>query len=156
MPLQALDDWDELERLVKAHRYTCNRNRTNLGGPCVWYGNRRCLQKGVYNNTRKQGPILEHVRRMLGEEISAVTLNRNVVCGKHRDRRNCIKSFIAFLGNFEGGALVLETGERFEARRQWFSFDGAKVSHWNEPITAGRKYSVVAYTQRGAFKHPEK
>ena len=58
VPLQALDDWDELGRLVKAHRFTYNRNRTNLGGPCVWYGQRRCLKTGVYSNTRKQGPIL--------------------------------------------------------------------------------------------------
>ena len=118
----------------------------------MFYGNRKCLVKGIYSNTRRQGEILEHVRSMLGAEISAVTLNRNVQCGVHRDRRNCTKSFIAFLGDFEGGALVLETGVRFEGRREWFSFDGAKVSHWNEPITAGRKFSVVAYTQRGAFK----
>ena len=141
---------------MKAHRFTCNRSRTNPGGPCVWYGNRRCLLKGVYSNTRKQGPILEHVRRMLGEDIGAITLNRNVVCGVHKDRKNATRSRICFLGDYEGGALCLEDGRRFNERRQWFTFDGAKVSHWNEPITAGRKYSVIAYTQRGAFKHPEK
>ena len=111
-PLQAqvLDDWDELERLVKAHRFTCNRNRTNLGGPCVWYGQRRCLKTGVYSNTRKQGPILEHCRSMLGESISCVTLNRNVQCGVHRDRRNSSKSWKCFLGYFTGGSLCLEDG----------------------------------------------
>ena len=89
---------------------------------------------------------------MLGKEISAVTLNRHVQCGVHRDRRNCTLSWICFLADFEGGALCLEDGRRFCDQRQWFSFDGAKISHWNEPITSGRKYSIVAYPQRGAFK----
>ena len=155
-PLQAqIDDWGDLERLVKAHRFTCNRNRTNLGGPCVWYGQRRCLKTGVYSNTRKQGPILEHVRRMLGEDVSAVTLNRNVHCGVHRDRKNATRFRICSMGDFEGGALCLEDGRRFNEKRQWFTFDGAEVNHRNEPITAGRKNSVVAYTQRGAFEQLE-
>ena len=53
---------------------------------------------------------------------------------------------------FEGGSLCLEDGRIFNEKRKWFSFDGAKISHWNEPITSGRKYSIVAYPQRGAFK----
>ena len=28
-------EWDTLERLVMANKFTGTRNRTNLGGPCV-------------------------------------------------------------------------------------------------------------------------
>ena len=116
VPSRQQEEWETLERLVRAHKFTCNRNRTNLGGECIWYGNRRCLLKGVYSNTRKQGPILEHVRRMLGEDISAVTLNRNVQCGVHRNRRNSTKSWICFLGDFKGGQPSF--GKRTDIQRE--------------------------------------
>ena len=70
VPSRQQEEWETLERLVRAHKFVCNRSRTNLGGECIWSGNRRCLLKGVYSNTRKQGPILEHVRRMLGRTLA--------------------------------------------------------------------------------------
>ena len=53
----------------------------------MFYGDRKCLVKGIYSNTRRQGEILEHVRSMLGPQINAVCINKNVVCGRHRDRK---------------------------------------------------------------------
>ena len=79
-------------------------------------------------------------------------LGAAVRVGPHRDGQNSSKSWICFLGDFEGGALCLEDGRVFNEKRQWFTLHGAEISHWNTPITSGRKYSVVCYTQRGAFK----
>jgi hypothetical protein len=70
-------------------------------------------------------------------------INKDVTCKRHRDGANLGSSYILFLGDFEGGALVFDDGTRFEAKREWFEFDG-QVPHWNEPHT-GTKYSVVLY-----------
>ena len=139
---------DSLESLVRKFKFTSNRNRTNLGGETMFYGNRKCLVKGIYSNTRKQGEILEHVRSMLGPDINAVCINKNVLCGAHRDKKNCNVSYICFFGDFTGGALVLEDGRRFEEKFVWHGpFDGASILHWNEPFQ-GLKYSVVAFTSK--------
>ena len=55
---------------------------------------------------------------------------------------------IMFLGQYEGGALLLEDGQRLEERGVWHRYDGARLLHWNEDITAGVKYSVVAHNDR--------
>ena len=138
-----------LESLVRKFKFTSNRNRTNLGGETMFYGNRKCLVKGIYSNTRRQGEILEHVRSMLGPEINAVCINKNVVCGPHRDKKNCGPSYICFMGSYtKGGALCLEDGRRFEEKYVWHGpFDGAAITHWNEPHE-GLKYSVVAFTSK--------
>ena len=88
---------------------------------------------------------------MLGPEISAVCLNKNVVCPPHRDRNNDpdSKSWVCFFGDYtSGGCLVLEDGTRFpgEEKAVWHGpFLGASTTHWNVPHEGGTKYSVVAF-----------
>ena len=85
---------------------------------------------------------------MLGPDIYAVCINKNVLCGAHRDKKNCNFSYICFFGNFMGGALCLEDGSRFEEKYFWHGpFDGTSITHWNEPFP-GFKYSVVAFTSK--------
>ena len=50
-----------------------------------------------------------------------------------------------FLGDYKGGALVLDDGRRFEERGVWHRYDGRAHLHWNEEITSGVKYSVIAH-----------
>ena len=76
-----------------------------------------------------------------GDE-SQVVVNRNVQCAKHRDS-NDGHSWILFLGDFTGGALVFETGERVTQTRIWHKIFG-QIPHWNEPHE-GTKYSVIIY-----------
>ena len=139
---------DALEALVKQHKWSCNRNRTNMG-ECMFYKERKCLIKGIYSNTRRQGPVLEAVQAMLGPEISAVCLNKDCVCPPHRDRSNCGASWIAFFGDYtSGGDLVLEDGTRFpgDEKAVWHGpFLGASTTHWNVPHEGGTKISVVAF-----------
>ena len=73
------------------------------------------------------------------------TLNDNVVCAPHRDKGNVGHSLVLFLGDYEGGALHLETGQVFETRGVWHGFDASSVVHWSDPISSGRKFSVVAF-----------
>ena len=52
-------------------------------------------------------------------------------------------------GSFEGGALVLEESKkRYEEKEVWHGpFLGSVVTHYNERILSGDKYSVVAYSR---------
>ena len=135
-----------LEQLTREFRYTRNRNRKHLGGPTVYYGTRACLVKGHLSNTLREGEILDHVRTMLGPQISCVCLNKNVQAARHFDRSNSGPSHVCFFGNFTGGALVLADSRRFEGTHQWHGpFDGATIEHWVEAFE-GTRYSVVAFT----------
>ena len=78
-----------------------------------------------------------------------IILNRNVTCKKHIDGNDGL-SFILWLGDFEGGALQFETGERITEKGVWHQIDG-RVPHWNEPHT-GNKYGIVLYQRSGPTK----
>ena len=55
---------------------------------------------------------------------------------------------ILFLRSYRGGALLVEEDEetvRFDKTNYWFSFDGARCWHKNEPVLEGEKYAIVAY-----------
>jgi len=77
--------------------------------------------------------------------VMCVTVNKNVVCKEHRDKGNLGITAAMFLGSYEGGALLTESGDRFEERNVWHKYDGSKVLHWNEPILSGVKYSVILH-----------
>ena len=143
---------EELKALVFSHRFTINKMRTNINDDVGYFGpkNKPFLIKGVYSNTVKEGRMLELVQEMLPEAgITELCLNKNVVCCPHRDEANYGPSFICFFGCFKGGALVLEEMKKsYEEKEVWHGpFLGSKVTHHNEPITSGTKYSVVAYSR---------
>ena len=142
---------EALKELVFKHRFTLNKMRTNINEDIGYFGLKRkpFLIKGVYSNTIKEGRMLEIVQEMLPDaNITELCLNRQVACKPHRDKGNYGPSYVLFLGAFEGGALCFETGERYDQRGVWQGpCYGAEATHWNEPITAGTKYSVIAYSR---------
>ena len=73
-------------------------------------------------------------------------LNRNVKCEKHRDSGNRDHSYVLFLGDFTGGALLLEDGTRIEDKYKWHRINGS-IPHWNEPHE-GTKYSIILYRSK--------
>ena len=79
------------------------------------------------------------------EGETKVCLNRNVQCQKHRDG-NKGHSWILWLGDFTGGALVFEDGTRIEEKYKWHRINGS-IPHWNEPHE-GTKYSIVLYRSK--------
>ena len=108
----------ELKLLVtKKHPWRLNNLRTNLARTpedVVVDGTWRKLRKGVYNNGVRGGQspagdrMLAIVREMLPHATeNALQLDRNVVCGRHKDaRNNAAESHTLFLGHYTGGALV--------------------------------------------------
>ena len=101
----------ELKHLVtKKHRWRVNSLRTNLARThedVVVDGTWRKLRKGVYSIGVREGQspagdrMLAIVREMLpNATVNALQLNRNVVCGKHKDGRNsAAESHILFFGH---------------------------------------------------------
>jgi hypothetical protein len=80
------------------------------------------------------------------DDESKITLNRNVKCERHKDGGNRNHSYVLFLGDFTGGALLFEDGTRIEEKHKWHKIDGS-IPHWNEPHE-GTKYSIVLYRSK--------
>ena len=160
----------ELKYLVtKRHPWRKNHLRTNLAidkeNDIVVDGTWRKLRVGVFSNGVREGQspagdrMLAIVREMLpNATVNALQLNRNVVCGRHKDAKNsAAESHILFFWHFSGGALVFETGERFEEQDVWHGpMHSRDYYHWNEdilPVPGSDepfvKYAVVAYAHDG-------
>ena len=60
-------------------------------------------------------------------------------------------SYVLWLGDFTGGALLFDDGTRLEEKYKWHKIDG-QIHHWNEPHE-GTKYSIILY--RGNGKPPK-
>ncbi len=132
-----------LLRMLEAHNW---RKRTHRTGIATSYQRTHQTSKEgkAYSVCRVQeqqqseyhahGDIWEHVRTMppgwfVPGEFFGVTLNRNTVCQPHRDKKNIGDTAIMFLGDFEGGALLLEDGRRVEERGLWHRYDGSRLLH---------------------------
>ena len=116
------------------------RRRTN--------GREYIVGGGVRSNTFVAGPLFDAAMSLLPRHhppFRLITVNHNVETYPHRDAHNSTRSWIIFLGDFQGGRLVFEDGTSFGRKYRFFEFDGS-VIHWNEPIRAGDKYSVIFYT----------
>ena len=151
---------DELKELVREYRFWKNNLRTNIGESAPSkYGGRPMLLEPVLSNTirgtgktKQQARMLDLVREMLPDlhEPVMLTLNRNVTCLRHKDKRNIGHSYIAFLDGevpFTGGQLIVEEpeGDRVIAQKDmWHKFSGNEHFHYNLPHT-GDKLSIVAY-----------
>ena len=104
------------------------------------------LRRPIPSQTLRSGPIFDLVKAHL-PDTEAVCYNRNLVCWPHRDSRNAGSSHLLFLGDFTGGCLVTEHGDRYEERNKWMGpFDFRNITHWNEPITSGTKHRLVAFS----------
>jgi hypothetical protein len=148
-----------LLRLLQVRKWRINDQRTNVAPP-----ERRVLVRSrrgkeavradlpLFSEGLGEGEVFEACLAALppGLTFDFVTINRNLCTYRHQDAGNAGLSMILFLGRFEGGALVLEDGRRFEAPGVLRAFDG-HMPHWNEPITGGTKYSVVYYN-RGSHR----
>ena len=148
-----MEDLAQLKAAVETKRWWKNTMRTSIKPKTESHIARgwRHLKEGVYSNTVREGPILQLVQKILGDEITDVCCNRNVTCHPHRDKANTsARSFFLMWGDFEGGALnVDELGKirRITEKDVWHSFNGQRDLHWNDPHT-GNKFSVVAFTRR--------
>ena len=77
------------------------------------------------------------------DDETQITLNKDLVCKRHRDHANKEHSWIMWLGHFCGGDLHFDDGTRIRGQREWHKING-HIHHWNDPHE-GTKYSIVLY-----------
>ena len=148
---------EELQSLVKDHKWWRNGFRTNLDTDQT---HRRRDRNGrewlkytfaPCSNTIREGPILECVREQLGAQINAVCLNKKRAesppMSKHTDGKNSGPSWVCLWGDFEdGGELCLEDGTVFAEKNKWHGpMEGGTIPHWVNPHAKGTRYSAVAF-----------
>jgi len=85
--------------------------------------------------------------------FSTITINKNVVCSKHKDSKNNGTTLIVGIGSYEGGELVtidndIETVHDIKYKPMYFN--GYLTEHYNLPFT-GDRWSLMFYSYRGAW-----
>ena len=140
---------EHLFAVVRAHKVKATRRRVNVaqGAETVMYGKTKWLKEPLQSESLTEGVVWEAARATLPDfPFTHIQLNKNLVCTPHRDGKNQGESRILFLGDFEGGELCLEGGGVHKETNVWFSFDPQEL-HWNQPITAGTKWALVAHNR---------
>lgn len=146
---------DRLLELLQTHKWVKSRLRYNIVPPedrvVQEYNGRKgtYLRKGIKSQSLASGQLFDHIMSMAPERPEGnwlVTINENIQCYPHKDRGNVGHSYILFLGDFSGGELCFEDGTIVSEPRCWHEIDGS-LTHWNEPITSGIKYSVILFNK---------
>jgi hypothetical protein len=139
---------DELLALLEKRRWIQMCLRTNIAKPeeievsATGFRKARLASNVVGPRERELREAVKAIAPMWDDDLK-ILVNKNVTCKPHKDRGNVGLSQCLWLGDFEGGALVFESGRRLEAKEKWHIFDGKEL-HWNEPHV-GTKYSVILY-----------
>ena len=144
---------DVIEKMLESRRWDKSCLRINITEPD------KIIQRGKVKVSLLQSEVLpkrettlrEHIKQIAPEwwgDETQVLLNKNVKCKKHVDT-NDGHSYILWLGDFSGGALLFEDGTRIDEKYKWHKING-RIPHWNEPHE-GTKYAIVLY-KRGS-KH---
>lgn len=103
--------------------------------------------EGLSYYSKKYPKIYDEMKR-IGDIIvpfqwKSIQVNRNLVCPKHKDKKNTSQSILVSFGEYTGGEIVVE-GVEYNAYHTPIQFDGNKLTHWNNPIE-GNKYSLVFF-----------
>lgn len=76
---------------------------------------------------------------------TTVTINKNIKCLPHFDKKNYGQTMIVSLGDFTGGRLhLVETDEMIDIKGKPHYFNGSQVLHSTEDFT-GSRYSLMFY-----------
>ena len=141
---------DIVEELLKNRKWCKRCLRANVAQPedIVTYGKIKVAMifSNVLNNREKEPELYDAIKAIAPEwwgDDTQITLNKNLVCKRHRDSCNKEHSWILWLGDFTGGALHFDDGKIVEGPREWHKING-HIHHWNLPHV-GNKYSIVIY-----------
>ena len=104
------------------------------------------IYSNVLNVRDKEPELYDAIQAVAPEwwgDDTQCTLNKDLVCKRHRDHANKEHSWILWLGDFTGGALHFDDGSTIEGKGVWHKING-HIHHWNDPHE-GTKYSIVLY-----------
>ena len=111
------------------------------------------IHSNVLNNRDKEPELYDAIKDVSPEwwgDGMQITLNKDLVCTRHRDHANKEHSWILWLGDFTGGALNFDDGAKVEGKGVWHKING-HIHHWNDPHEGG-KYSIVLYKRTRTTK----
>ena len=77
-------------------------------------------------------------------EYTSIQLNHNIKTEPHVDKSNIGPTKAISLGDFKGGGIVINENT-IDTNRNWFTFEGCKVTHSTADWT-GNRYSIIFYT----------
>ena len=150
-----MDPLDTLEELTAKRKWVKSCLRSNVAQPedIKISGTVKVakIYSNVLNNREKEPELYDAIKNVAPEwwdDETQITLNKDLVCKRHRDHANKEHSWIMWLGDFTGGTLHFDDGAKIEGRREWHKING-HIHHWNDPHE-GTKYSIVLY--RGTRK----
>ena len=108
--------------------------------------------KGVDSLVRK---AIEDIAPEWWGDETKIIVNRNLTCKRHTDH-NDGHSWILWLGEFEGGALLFEDGTRIEEKRTWHKING-RTPHWSSSFASPLLVNNPLYTsaRRNDAKYSE-
>ena len=145
---------DRVEELLGKRRWNKHCLRANIAKKedIVCYGKEGSIKvakvaSNVLNNREKEPELYDAIKAVAPEwwdDETQITLNKDVMCQRHRDHANKEHSWILWLGDFTGGALLFDDGTRVEGKGVWHKING-HIYHWNEPHEGSPKYSLVLY-----------
>ena len=111
------------------------------------------IYSNVLNSREKEPELYDAIKDVAPQwwgDDTQITLNKDLVCKRHRDHANKEHSWILWLGDFTGGALNFDDGAKIEGKGVWHKING-HIYHWNDPHE-GNKYSIVLYRRTRTTK----
>ncbi len=78
-------------------------------------------------------------------EFNQIQLAQDLVCPPHKDKKNVGDSMLISVGDYVGGEIVVE-GTAYDARANPVIFNGGEMTHWNNDIISGTKFSFIFFT----------
>ena len=149
---------DEVKRLLEKRRWAKTCLRVNIAAPEEIEVRGKVKVAHLRSNILrkdKEPELCEAIKGIAPEwwgDETRVTLNKDVVCQKHRDGNEGY-SWMLWLGDYtQGGELHFEDGVVIKDKGVWHKFQG-QVAHWNTPHEGGTKYSVILYRSTKQSKH---
>ena len=149
---------DEVERLLEKRRWAKTCLRVNIAAPEEIEVRGKVKVAHLRSNVLrkdKEPELYEAIKGIAPEwwgDETRVTLNKDVVCQKHRDGNEGY-SWMLWLGDYtQGGELHFEDGVVIKDKGVWHKFQG-QIPHWNTPHEGGTKYSVILYRSTKQSKH---
>ena len=123
----------------------------------------RTINFGIgYKNFRPYGPykanytqpiiyeLLKQLINLIRPDFiyKVITVNKNVMMNRHKDKHNESSSLFFCLGDFKNGGLILYDENNkptiYDCRDKYLNFNGSLVEHETEPFT-GTRYSIIVY-----------
>jgi len=142
------------------------RNNSRHGFPkhrCLTFGIVKRRFKGIITNSVSNAKYPNVYNELLNLatqlnpdfKFNSIHINHNLVCPKHKDRKNIGNSMIVSIGDYTGCKLVVND-EICDTHYSPVIFNGSLLEHYNTNDLVGNKYSIVYYNSLGNNRIIEK